>query len=192
LLAVDIEERCIEHCRQRFADETHIQYHVNDGSSLTMIPDNSIDFVFSFDSLVHVEADCLGRYLRQLGDKLTENGVGFVHHSNLAEVRRHFDAYRRLPEKVKRGLVRLQLIDYDHWRARSVTAGVFEDLCRQAGLVCIGQERVNWGSRRTIDCLSLFTRRESFWVRPNRVVSNGAFMQEADVARRISAHYLHG
>lgn len=191
LVVVDIEERCIEHCRKRFAGDTHIQYHVNDGSSLAMVPDNSIDFVFSFDSLVHVEADCLGAYLRQLADKLTPDGVGFIHHSNLAEYRRHFAISRRLPEKVRRGLVRLKAIDYDHWRARSVTAAVFEELCRQAGLVCIGQECINWGSRRTIDCLSLFTQPGSRWVRANRVAHNGEFMKEAEAARRIAGQYLH-
>src|SRR5262245_15107578 len=57
LILVDLTERCILACQERFADETHLTYHVNDGKSLAMIPDYSIDFVFSFDSLVHVEAD---------------------------------------------------------------------------------------------------------------------------------------
>lgn len=189
LSIVDMEERCIEQCRRRFAAESHIRYHVNDGLSLAMIADNSIDFAFSFDSLVHVEADCLEGYLGQLGDKLTRDGVGFIHHSNLAAHGRHFGALRPLPEKVRRGLVRLKVADYDHWRARTVTAAVFEDLCRKAGLVCIGQECVNWGSKRTIDCISLFTPQGSRWERPNRVVQNGEFMREASVARRIAAQY---
>src|SRR3954451_12449920 len=62
LILVDLAERCIEGCRQRFADATNIEYHVNDGRSLDMIPDGSIDFVFSFDSLVHAEADVLAGY----------------------------------------------------------------------------------------------------------------------------------
>jgi SAM-dependent methyltransferase len=34
LVVVDLSERCIEACRQRFAAESHIAYHVNDGRSL--------------------------------------------------------------------------------------------------------------------------------------------------------------
>lgn len=57
MIAVDLSERCIKHCKTRFASETHIQFHTNDGTSLDAVPDNSIDFVFSFDSLVHVEKE---------------------------------------------------------------------------------------------------------------------------------------
>src|SRR5262249_17939159 len=53
LFVVDLNERCITHCKERFADCTHISYHVNDGYSLAMVPDRSVDFVFCFDSLVH-------------------------------------------------------------------------------------------------------------------------------------------
>lgn len=189
---VDMEERCIAHCRERFAGLANIRYHVNDGTSLAMIEDGAIDFVFSFDSLVHVEADCLGGYLRQLSDKLTPNGVGFIHHSNLAEYGRTFNSYRVLPEKVRRGLVRLKVIDYDHWRARSVAAGVFDELCRKAGLVCIGQECITWGTKRTIDCISLFTKPGSEWERPNCIVRNRRFMREADAARRLAPLYYPG
>ena len=55
LVVVDLSAKCIEACQARFADSTHITYHVNDGKSLAMIADESIDFAFSFDSLVHAE-----------------------------------------------------------------------------------------------------------------------------------------
>ena len=83
LTVVDLTERCIEACKERFSEDSHITYHVNDGKSLAMIPDHSVDFVFSFDSLVHVEADVIEAYLRQLVLKLKPNGVGFIHHSNI-------------------------------------------------------------------------------------------------------------
>ena len=48
--------RCVS--AQVFASDTHISYHINDGKSLEMVQhDDSTDFVFSFDSLVHAEAD---------------------------------------------------------------------------------------------------------------------------------------
>ena len=53
-------------CRRQFADCSHIDYFVNDGKSLAMIADKSIDFAFSFNSLVHVEVDVLEAYLHQL------------------------------------------------------------------------------------------------------------------------------
>src|SRR6476620_7829470 len=57
LILIDLAEQCIEACKKRFSSSSHITYHVNDGRSLEIIPDESIDFVFSFDSLIHAEAD---------------------------------------------------------------------------------------------------------------------------------------
>ena len=61
---------------------------MNDGHSLPMVGDTSIDFAFSFDSLVLVEADTLARYLSELARVLKPDGVAFLHHSN-------FGAYER-------------------------------------------------------------------------------------------------
>src|SRR3954463_5279292 len=83
LVIVDLTDECIAACRERFADSANIDYHVNDGRSLEMVEDGSVDFVFSFDSLVHVEDDVLTAYLNQLAAKLKPDGVGFFHHSNL-------------------------------------------------------------------------------------------------------------
>ena len=85
LIVVDLSSSCITACEQRFADCPNIRYHVNDGRSLAMLPDGSIDFAFSFDSLVHAEADVLESYLQQLALKMTNDGVGLIHHSNLGQ-----------------------------------------------------------------------------------------------------------
>jgi SAM-dependent methyltransferase len=190
LVVVDLEKGCIDHCRKRFQNTTHITYHVNDGSSLAMVEDSSVDLVFSFDSLVHVEADCLEAYLRQLRNKLSPHGIGFIHHSNLAEFGSTFDLYQKIPGRARRALQRRKIIDDSHWRARSVSAGIFRDLCQAAGLVCVGQELINWGSRRTIDCLSLFTLPGSPWERPNQVIRNPEFMREAGAIRRLAGQYM--
>src|SRR4051794_4073729 len=74
LIVVDLAENCIDACKKRFSDATNIEYHVNDGRSLSMIPDASIDFAFSFDSLVHVGLDVVGSYIAQLASKLSPDG----------------------------------------------------------------------------------------------------------------------
>src|SRR5579883_55269 len=121
LIGVDMQEHCVMHCRERFQDSPSMSFFANDGSSLAMIEDESIDFVFSFDSLVHVEADCLEVYLRQLAHKLTSNGVGFIHHSNLGEFGKTFRVFGAIPNLPRQALIKYHLIDYDHWRARSVS-----------------------------------------------------------------------
>ena len=134
LIIVDLTERCIEHCRARFADRTNIEYWTNDGESLAMIEDESLDFVFSFDSLVHVEAPVVRAYLLQLGRKLRPGGTGFIHHSNLRGLA---EPGGDIPSWVTRR----------NWRGESMSARLFREYCAEAGLECQSQEIVNWISR---------------------------------------------
>jgi SAM-dependent methyltransferase len=188
LVIVDLAENCIDHCRERFADVDHIEYHVNDGRSLEMVADESIDFVFSFDSLVHVEADVLEAYLGQLARKLRPDGVGFIHHSNIGDYRKLAALTRRTPDAVRGPLVRRGvLLDLGAWRAESVTADRFAAQCDAAGLACVSQEKINWElGRHLTDTLSVFTRPGSRWHRERRVTRNPRFRSEA---RRMAGLY---
>jgi len=69
LIVVDLTEKCIMACRERFAAAANISYVVNDGRSLGSVSDVSVDFIFSFDSLVHVEADVIESYLPSLRER---------------------------------------------------------------------------------------------------------------------------
>jgi 2-polyprenyl-3-methyl-5-hydroxy-6-metoxy-1,4-benzoquinol methylase len=170
LVVVDLSPKCIETCRQRFAADKNISYHANDGKSLAMVNDRSIDFVFSFDSLVHVEADVIKSYVDQLATKLKSEGVGFLHHSNLKDYAR----YLRLPGRLR------TLIGYTttSWRAPSVNAELFASLCESAGLKCISQELVNWDTHRgfLIDTFSIFCHREFAAQSVNRISKSREFM----------------
>jgi len=186
LILVDLAENCIETCKKRFASSSHILYYTNDGKSLAMIEDRSLDFVFSFDSLVHAEAEVMKAYIDELSRKLTVNGVGFMHHSNVGEYRRPFSLIKKLPDRVRASL---NLLSLDHWRAYSMTAPLFEQYCRNAGMQCISQEMVNWGSPFLIDCFSVFTPTSSRWARTNRVSRNYHFMKEANFIRELATLY---
>jgi len=207
LTVVDLTEKCIEACKQRFSSSDHINYFVNDGKSLDMIPDQSIDFVFSYDSLVHVEADVVEAYLSQLTRKLKPNGVGFFHHSNLG-------AYvSRLTGKLLFYID--NRFDGSNWRGETMTARLFEEYCDEVGLQCISQEIIvlypesslKWGrpsgrlqrriSQKVIDrygrilndCFSVFTQKRSVWARPNKVLVNKTFWDEVKNLSRLSPLY---
>lgn len=167
LTLVDLVPDCIDSCKKRFADQTHISYVVNDGRSLACVEDNSLDFVFSFDSLVHAEADVMEAYVKELAKKLKPDGAGFIHHSNLG-------AYWALLNKYILGKP-------THFRARSMKAELFVNYCENAGLKCTRQELINWGGDQLTDCLSTFTRLGSRFDKPYERTENPAFM--ADAAR---------
>ena len=106
LVVVDLSSECIQGCKKRFSDCPHIEYHINDGKSLDMISDSSVDFLFSFDSLVHADESVLKAYLSQLPRILTDNGVAFIHHSNLGEYADIYSKIRAIPylERILTGL----------------------------------------------------------------------------------------
>jgi 2-polyprenyl-3-methyl-5-hydroxy-6-metoxy-1,4-benzoquinol methylase len=190
LIVVDLSEKCIKACQQRFATDSHIEYHINDGKSLAMIPDHSIDFVFSFDSLVHAEADVMESYLSQLATKLKPNGVGFIHHSNLGKYQQALSIIEQIPSEMRAEVVNSVLLAPTHWRAASMTAELFAAYCDRSNLQCIGQELVNWGNEGLlIDSFSLFTPQDSTWSRDNYIIENLAFMKEAESIDRLARIY---
>jgi SAM-dependent methyltransferase len=169
LEVVDLTPRCIEHCRSRFKDSSNLAYHVNDGRTLAMIADRSIDFAFSFDSLVHVEADVIDSYLQELSRVLAPNGVGFLHHSNLAGCERN-DSPTSL-------------------RAPSVSAEGFRASCQRHRLSCTSQELLNWAGQPALDCISVVTPEGSKLARPTRIVDNMHFADSVAWIRLASEVY---
>jgi hypothetical protein len=148
-------------CQARFASETHVRFHVNDGTSLAAVPDVSVDFVFSFDSLVHAEADVVEAYLREIEQKLTADGVGFIHHSNIGAYPQRLklrDRYYRLPRSIRERIITpatasaLLSINLQAGRAKTMSAVLFRQLCEKAGLKCICQETLNWQGKMPHRC----------------------------------------
>ncbi len=194
LVLVDLAESCIEACKRRFFASQHISYHVNDGKSLQMIRDNSVDFAFSFDSLVHAEADVMKSYVSQLAMKLRPGGVAFLHHSNLGAYRCAVALAKKvrdavgLTKKVRPTTTQVltNIADYlvPCWRSETMTAGLMRQYCLEAGLCCVSQELINWSSgKRLIDCFSVLAKGAPISGRSCCVVENRGFMDEA---RRVS------
>lgn len=196
LHVVDLSVQCIEACKGRFAQLRHITYSTTDGKSLAMVPDNSIDFCFSFDSLVHCEADVIEAYVSQLARKLTVNGVAFIHHSNFGN---HLPPFRRVfsqrayPALSRVGLLErfreLGFVPYEHHRGRSMTAEKMRAMAEAHGVRCLSQETINWGTSQPIDCLSTIVRQDSAWPRHSVFRENRQFMREAAELRCLSELY---
>jgi SAM-dependent methyltransferase len=187
LIGVDLVAKCIEACRQRFADASHLSFVQNDGRSLDFIADGSVDFVFSFDSLVHVNATVMQAYLSQFPRILRPGGTAFLHHSNLGAYPLQARLLR-IP-KLRRIFSLAHLIErQDHNREPSMTAACVAAIATECGLSVIGQECVMWDTKRTlIDCLT--TLRMGAGAVASKPIANRDFMREAYSWRRLSALY---
>jgi SAM-dependent methyltransferase len=82
LVLVDVSERPLELCRERFSSDTRIQYILSSGSDLPGVEDGSIGAVWSFDVFVHVAPSDQAAYLEEIARVLAPGGVAVVHHSD--------------------------------------------------------------------------------------------------------------
>jgi ubiquinone/menaquinone biosynthesis C-methylase UbiE len=145
---VDIADRCIAHCRRTYGPlAMRPTFLLGDGLTLAGVPDNSISLVFSFDSLVHVDLECLAAYAGEIHRVLEPGGNAFVHHANLAEYSQD-------------GALR---VANPHRRDTTVSAELAASVFHRVGLVSLVHEKVQWiGSNADTDpfcdCFSLITK----------------------------------
>ncbi len=141
---VDIAPNCVQACRRRFAGVPRARFELNDGRSLDAVEDDSVDFAFSWDSLVHADPDVLADYLRALQRKLRPGGCAFLHHSNLGSFRDPASGELRVENR--------------HWRDERMSAAHLRELCASERMSLDGQELVQWGASEPVDCFSWLHR----------------------------------
>lgn len=121
---VDVSERPLELCRERFAGELErISLVRSGGSDLPGVQDHSIDAVWSFDVLVHVAPLDLAGYLEEIARVLVPGGVAVLHHS---------DGRNRGEQPSRAG-----------WRA-PMSRALFSALARERGLR-VERQLDSWG-----------------------------------------------
>lgn len=187
LIGIDLVAQCVEACRQRFATANHLSFVQNDGRSLDFVEDGSVDFVFSFDSLVHVDGRVIRGYLLQFPRILRPGGTAFLHHSNLGAY--PLQARLLYTPKVRRIFSMAHLVEKRHHnREPGMSAGRIAAIATECGLSVVGQECVTWGTRRVlIDCLTTF--RVGAGAVAIEPIANRDFMREAYSWKRLRALY---
>jgi SAM-dependent methyltransferase len=177
LVAVDLAPEIVDACAARLRDRANVRYVVNDGRSLPTVAADSVDLAFSWDSLVHAEADVLDDYLLALAVALRPGGVAFLHHSNLG-------AYRN-PTTGE-----AEVTGSSHWRGVTATAAGVRATCARLGLECLVQELIPWGGAEFIDCFTLLRRPDAAPREVAPVVHEHAgFLAEAANLRRLRSLY---
>jgi SAM-dependent methyltransferase len=82
LILVDVSERPLELCRQRFSAAANVEYVLSSGSDLPGVATGSIDAVWSFDVFVHVAPRDQAAYLDEIARVLAPGGVAVIHHAD--------------------------------------------------------------------------------------------------------------
>lgn len=143
IIIVDINQECIDACRERFAGDDRFEYVRNDGATLTGIADESVSLFYSFDAMVHFEPEVVRAYMPEIYRVLQPGGHGFCHHSN----------YTGNPGG--------NFLESPHFR-NYMSKEIFASYCEEAGLEVVQAQVMGWGEgdnyQPDLDCLTLFRR----------------------------------
>lgn len=82
IVLVDILEKNISYCKERFKECDKIQYYINSGDNFKELADNTYTAIFSYDSMVHFESIDIYHYLLDTHRILKNGGMALYHHSN--------------------------------------------------------------------------------------------------------------
>lgn len=138
LIVTDINQKCIDACRQRFRGQPHVRFIKNDGRSLKEIAAESVTLVYSFDAMVHFDSDIVRAYLREFHRILKPGGRCFIHHSNDTE-------------RPGGGLVPPHSRNF-------MSVELFAHYSLKSGLEVTHQQVIDWGDFKNLDGLTMLRK----------------------------------
>ena len=127
IVLVDILEKNISYCKERFKDYGHLQYIVNTGDNFKPLKDNTYTAIFSYDSMVHFESIDIYNYLMDTKRILINGGMALYHHSN-----NHSD-------------YRTSFITGENGR-NYMSMDLFAHFADRSGLEVVEQQVIKWGN----------------------------------------------
>lgn len=149
---VDLSPTCLEVCRQRFGDGSHMRYVQTDGTTLPGVAEDSIDFVWSFDSFVHMELPVIDAYLAEFARVLRPGGRFTIHHAGRRHAALRLAGLQRHGGAPGRAAYRLAAQERLHnsGRRSDVSAEGVRRAAIAHGLV-LDTQTDHWGSRGEFD-----------------------------------------
>lgn len=142
---VDLNPECLDACRDRFAGADNVSYVETDGSSIPA-DDTSADFVWSFDSFVHIDPKEVYAYLGEIARVLRPGRYAVLHHANKTSagvaLAPRLDRYGK-PGKVATRMV-AQLMLAGGGNRSNLSSGLVAERAAAEGLRVV-QQTDRWG-----------------------------------------------
>ena len=174
LVLFDINDDCVEKCAFAFEGSSKARCLKTDGRSLPGVADNSVDLVFSFYSLVDTDAKTIQAYLQECGRVLHDDGVAFLHHSNVG-----------MYYQDKNAQVDKRIYSLAAERDILIDAAKVQAMAGENNLICIRQECINWDIKGVLsDCFSTLVRPDSKWAQDPELIHNPDFHNEQKLATK--------
>jgi len=152
VILVDLSPTCIEYCKKNFKKFKNVLYFINDGKSLDFLDNNSVDFIWSYDSFVHMEASVIKNYLSQFPRILKKGGIAIIHHADknnkLLPFARFLSNFGKIGNVIKTQILFRKI----RLGCRSdVSKELFANFAKKSGLKIIKQIN-SWGNKNQYNC----------------------------------------
>lgn len=147
---MDVNEKNIGFCKERFRENNSIVPLVNNGYDFQLLESESVSAIFCYDAMVHFEYDAVISYIADAARILIPGGQALLHHSN----------YDRSPGA--------------RWSSNPggrnfMTKNLFAHVGMRAGFKIVDQFVIDWdvsgaegveAKVEQLDCISLIQKRE--------------------------------
>ena len=139
IVVVDILQKNIDYCKERYKDSKKIDYLCNNGYNLKELNSGEYSALFCYDAMVHFEMMDIYEYLRDIYRVLKPNGMALLHHSN------NTSDYRGSFSNSMAG-------------ARNyMSKDLFAYLSYRAGFEVVDQKVIDW-EVKDLDCVTLLKK----------------------------------
>lgn len=135
---VDVLDENINFCKERFKDETNIEYYCNNGYNLSELESDKYTALFCYDAMVHFEMMDIYEYLKDIYRVLVDGGKVLIHHSNNA------NDYKA------------SFANAPHGRS-FMSKDIFAYLAYRCGFKVLKQKEIDWGIEK-LDCITLLQK----------------------------------
>jgi len=85
LYLLDLNNEFFPYLKKRFGDPQNVSYHQTNGTDFPNIPKNSVDFLFSFGTFVHLDQEIILEYLDNMKNILKENSNVVLSYSDMSK-----------------------------------------------------------------------------------------------------------
>lgn len=144
LICCDISKEAIDSCKERFKKFENVKYIVGKENKIDL-ESSSIDFIYSWDAMVHFSYKNIDRYLCEFFRIVKPGGYVFIHHSNLLNE----DSIKEKSELWFENIHCRSNIGKEDVQFLAIKHG-FEVKC---------QEIIGWGEARDLDCITILTKK---------------------------------
>jgi ubiquinone/menaquinone biosynthesis C-methylase UbiE len=86
LYAVDYYQELLDELRKNIPNRPNVVFVKNNGTDFPSVPDNAVDYIFSFGTFVHLQASVIDAYLGNLGRILKSGGNAVIQYSDKTKV----------------------------------------------------------------------------------------------------------